>query len=161
MRYIMKQRMFSFGDSFTIKDEFENDIFYVRGQVFSIGKKLSFESMDGEELLFIKQKLMSFVPVYEIYRGEELMGVVKKQMMTLFKPKFDIQSQEGDIQIEGDVWTREYDFWKNGINIAKVSKEFFAWSDTYGIDVIDGEYDAFILACVVIIDMICYDNDNR
>ena len=43
MRYLMKQKLFSFGDDFTIKDADGKEAFYVDGKVFSIGNKLSIE----------------------------------------------------------------------------------------------------------------------
>ena len=43
MRYIMKQKVFSLGDRFTIRSERGEDAFVVNGEVFSLGHKLSFE----------------------------------------------------------------------------------------------------------------------
>jgi uncharacterized protein YxjI len=40
MRYVVRQKIFSLGDSFTIKDEGGNDIFVVRSQFLSLGHKL-------------------------------------------------------------------------------------------------------------------------
>ncbi|HTL28200.1 MAG TPA: LURP-one-related family protein, partial [Tepidisphaeraceae bacterium] len=78
MRYQMKQRMFSFGDDYTIKDDGGNDRFFVDGKALSIGDKLSFQDMSGNELAFIRQKLLAWGPTYEIYRNGEQAAVVKK-----------------------------------------------------------------------------------
>ena len=40
MRFIVRQRIFSFGDSFTIKDELGNDHFVVKGRVLPWGTSL-------------------------------------------------------------------------------------------------------------------------
>jgi hypothetical protein len=37
MRYLMKQKLFAFGDDFTITDEQGNDTFFVDGRAFSFG----------------------------------------------------------------------------------------------------------------------------
>ncbi len=42
MRFVMKQKLFSWGDDFYIKNEQGQDVFFVDGKVFSIGSKLSF-----------------------------------------------------------------------------------------------------------------------
>jgi uncharacterized protein YxjI len=44
MRYLMKQKVFAWGDDFRIKDEGGNDMFFVDGRAFSFGKKLSFRT---------------------------------------------------------------------------------------------------------------------
>ena len=59
MRYLMKQKVFAWGDDFRIKDEGGKDMFFVDGRAFSFGKKLSFQDMSGNELAFIEQKLLS------------------------------------------------------------------------------------------------------
>ena len=76
MRYLMKQKLFCFGDDFAIKNEAGDDVFFVDGKVFTIGQKLSFQDMNGKELAFIQQKLLSWGPTYEIYRDGELAAVV-------------------------------------------------------------------------------------
>ena len=52
MRFIVRQRIFSFGDSFTIKDELGNDHFVVKGRVFTLGNKLRIYDMAGQELYY-------------------------------------------------------------------------------------------------------------
>ena len=59
MRYLMKQKLFCWGDDFTIKNEAGEDVFFVDGKAFSIGNKLSFQDMQKNELAFIRQKLLS------------------------------------------------------------------------------------------------------
>ena len=39
------------------------------------------------------------------------------------------------------------------LEVASVSKRFFSWTDTYGVDVAPGEDDVLILACTVVVDM--------
>ena len=43
--------------------------------------------------------------------------------------------------------------------MARVSKAYFSWSDTYGIDIDDDEDDVTILATAVVIDLVCHDDD--
>src|SRR5438876_1807764 len=82
MRYVMKQKLFAWGDDFVIRDEHERDAFFVDGKAFSFGDQLSFQDMAGHELAYIKQKLLSWGPTYEIYRDGELAAVVKKELFT-------------------------------------------------------------------------------
>ena len=88
MRYVMRERILSWGDDFTIKDADGRDAYYVDGKVFSFGDKLSFKDMEGNELARIEQKLLSIGPQYEIIRGGETVAVVKKHLFTLFRARF-------------------------------------------------------------------------
>ena len=162
MRYVMKQKLFAFGEDFYIRDEAGQDVFFVDGKAFSIGDKLSFQDLDGNELAFIKQKLISFAPTYEVYSGGQLVAVVKKELFTFFKSRFTVDVPgPDDLEAEGDFLAHEYAFTRHGRAVARVSKKWFSWTDTYGVDVADGEDDVLILAATVVIDMVCHQQRNR
>lgn len=158
MRYVMKQQFFALGDKFDICDSDGEKRYYVDGHIFSLGNKLSFQDTAGNELAFIKQKLLSWGPTYEIYRGGELSAVVKKQLFTLLNCRFfvDVHGPD-DIEAQGDFLEHEYVFMRGGLAIGTVSKQWFTFTDTYGIDVDAGEDDVLLLACAVVIDMVYHD----
>lgn len=159
MRYLMRQKLISFGDDFTIKDENNQDRYFVDGAAFSIGDKLSFQDMQGNELARIDQKVLSLGKKYRIIRDGKPVGTVKKKKFTLFRDVFDVEdAAAGDLDATGDFIDREYRFTRDGVPVATVSKKFFSFSDTYGIDVAEGEDDVLILACAVVIDVCCHDD---
>jgi uncharacterized protein YxjI len=163
MRYLMKQKLFCLGDDFTIKNEAGEDMFFVDGKVFTIGQKLSFQDMSGKELAFIRQKLLSWGPTYEITREGQLAAVVKKHLFTLFRCAFTVDVPgPDDIEAQGSFLDMEYTFTRGGRQIAEVSKRWFSFTDTYGVDIADGEDNVLILASTVVIDMVCHgDNKHR
>ncbi len=157
MRYAMKQKLFSWGDDFCIKYNQGRDVFFVDGRVFSLGDKLSFQDMAGNELAFISQKLLSWGPTYEIYRGSHLAAVVKKSLFTFFHCKFTVDVPgPDDLEAEGDFLDHEYGFSRAGTIVANVSKQWFSLTDAYGVEIVDGEDDILILASTVVIDMVCH-----
>lgn len=162
MRYVMKQKLFCWGDDFTIKTQDGQDAFFVDGKAFSIGDKLSFQDMQGKELAFIRQRLLSWGPTYEIYRGGELSAVVKKQLFTLFRCRFTVDVPgPDDLEAEGDFLDMEYTFTRSGRVVAEISKRWFSWADTYGVEIADGEDEVLILASTVVIDMACHGDKKR
>lgn len=162
MRYLMKQKLFCWGDDFAIKDETGRDRFFVDGKAFTIGNKLSFQDMRGNELAFIRQKLLSWGPTYEITRGNELLAVVKKHLFTFFRCKFTVDVPgPDDLEAQGSFLDLEYSFERGGRTVAEVSKKWFALNDTYGVDILDGEDDVLILASTVVIDMICHGDSQK
>ena len=162
MRYLMKQKLFSFGDDFTIKNEAGDDMFFVDGKVFTLGKKLSFQGLHGQELAFIQQKLLSWGPTYEIYRDGQLAAVVKKHLFTFFRCAFTVDVPgPDDIEAQGSFLDMEYTFTRGTEQVAEVSKRWFTLADTYGVDIADGEDDVLILASTVVIDMVCHGDQQR
>jgi len=153
----MKQKLFSWGDDFAIKNEAGEDVFFVDGKAFSIGNKLSFQDLQRKELAFIRQKLLSWGPTYEISRGGEVAAVVKKHLFTLFRCKFTVDVPgPDDLEAQGSFLDMEYKFERDGKTVAEVSKRWFSWADTYGVEIRDGEDDVLILASTVVIDMVCH-----
>lgn len=162
MRYVMKQKLFSWGDDFTIKNEAGQDVFFVDGKAFSFGDKLSFQDMQRNELAFIRQKVLSWGPTYEIYRGGNLAAVVKKELFTFFRCRFTIDVPgPNDYEAQGDFLDMEYSFNRGSQMVAQVSKKWFSWSDTYGVDIAEGEDDVLLLASTVVIDMVCHSDRKR
>jgi len=90
MRYMMRQRILSWGDDFSIKDADGQEVYYIDGKVFSFGDKLSIKDRSGAELVRINQKLLSLGPQYEIVSGGETVAVVKKHLFTPFRARFTV-----------------------------------------------------------------------
>jgi uncharacterized protein YxjI len=162
MRYLLKQKLFAFGEDFHILNENDEKVFFVDGRAFSLGNKLSFQDLSGNELVFIRQKLLSFGPSYELHRGGQLVATLKKNYFTLFHCKFAIDVPgPDDLEAKGDFLDHEYVFTRSGREVAQISKRWFAFSDTYGVDIGEGQDDVLILASAVVIDMICHDEEKH
>jgi len=154
MRYRMTQKLFAMGDDFTISDSLGDDVFLVDGKAFSLGKKLSFQDMAGEELAFISQRLLSMRRTYEIHRAGQLFAEVRKEF-SFFKDKYTVDIPgPNDYEVTGSFFDHEYSFSRGGHDVARVSKAYFTWADSYGIDIVDGQDDITILATAVCIDLV-------
>jgi uncharacterized protein YxjI len=67
-----------------------------------------------------------------------------------------------DLEAEGDFLDHEYAFTRGDRVVATVSKKWFSWTDTYGIEIADSEDAVLILASAVVVDMVCHgDNKHR
>lgn len=162
MRYVLKQKFWSFGDDFKIRDAAGDDVFFVDGRAFSWGDKLSFQDMQGRELAFIRQKLLAWGPTYYIEREGHVFAEVRKHLFTLFRCKFTVDVPgPDDLEAQGDFLDREYTFERHGRTIATVSKRWFSWTDTYGVDIAEGEDAVLILASAVVIDMVCHADEGK
>jgi uncharacterized protein YxjI len=162
MRYVMRQKLLSLADNFTIKNEQEQDVFLVKGKLFSFGDKLSFQDLAGNELVFIDQRLLNWSPTYELWRQAELLAVVKRELFSFIHHRFTVDVPgPNDLEAEGDFLDHEYTITRGGSVLATVSKRWFSWADTYGIEIADGQDDVLLLATAVVVDMVCHDDNKR
>jgi uncharacterized protein YxjI len=159
----MRQKLLSWGDDYVIRDEAGRDVFYVDGRAFSLGDKLSFQDMQGNELAFIRQKLLAWGPTYEVSARGQLRAVIKKAIFTLLECRFSVDVPgPDDLEARGDFTDHEYTIYRGGRPVAEVSKRWFAWMDTYGVDIAEGEDDVLILAATLVIDPACHgDRKHR
>ena len=159
---MMKEKLFAWGDDFTIQDEQGRDAFFVDGKALSFGDQLSFQDMHGNELACIKEKVFAWGKTFEIHRSGKLAAVVKKELFTLFKCRFTVDVPgPDDLEAHGDFLDHEYEFSRGDQTVAAVSKKWFSWTDTYGVDIADGEDAVLILASAVVVDQACHPDGKR
>lgn len=150
MNLYIKQQVFTFSDKFSIYDEAENEHYYVQGELFgTLGKKLHLFNTVGLEVAYIEQKWISFLPKYYIYReGSLVTEVVKK--LSFFHPYYTAESLGWTVS--GDVFDHEYSISENGRMIAKVSKQWLSFGDTYELRIASDADEVNALAVALVID---------
>ncbi|HPE69185.1 MAG TPA: LURP-one-related family protein [Thermotogota bacterium] len=156
MRYKIREKIFSFADRFTIKNEMDEPCYTVRGKVFSFGNKLFLEDLQGNELVYIEQKLFRWLPEYHLFRNGQEMAMVKRKF-SFFRPKFEIFSELGDFTVEGNFWAHEFSILQNGLTVASISKKWFSFSDSYGVEIANTEQTELLLALTIVLDQVLYD----
>jgi uncharacterized protein YxjI len=152
MRYLMRQKFLSWGENYLIKDDTGQDVFLVKGKIFRIKNKLSFQDTQENELAFIQQKLMSWGNTYEIYRNSEVYATMNESFFTSIGRKFTVDIPGADdLKVKGNFSGYEYTFERASGVVATVLKKWASVADTYAVDIIPGEDDVLILACTVVI----------
>ena len=89
MQLLIKQRVFSWSDTYDIYDEQGNQKYFVKNEFISLGHRLHVYDAAHNEIGFIKQKLFCFLPTFEIEWNGQLMGHIEKRF-ALFRPKYDV-----------------------------------------------------------------------
>ena len=151
MKLYIKEKVFSWGDKFTVKDEYGCDRYIVEGEVFSWGKKLHVYDIHGREAAFIKQELFTWLPRYTVYSGGREIAQVKKEFTFLF-PKYTIGGLGWEI--DGSFWEHDYQITQNGSPIVSIRKEWMTWGDSYELDIRNPEDEIVALAVVLTIDCV-------
>ena len=149
MKLLFKQRFFSWFDSYDIYDEAGNTMFVVKGEL-AWGHLLRIYDASGNEVGYIKEKVLTWLPKFEMYIGDHYAGCISKEF-TFFKPKFNIDYNGW--HIDGDWLEWDYTILNSaGHGIAAVSKEIWNWTDTYVIDVHNPQDSLCALMLVLAID---------
>ena len=105
--------------------------------------------------------LLSWGLTYEISRDGTLVATVKKKFFTLLRHRFFVDVPgPNDLEAMGDFFDHEYEFLLGDRPVAQVSKRWIALTDSYGIDISPGADDVLILACAVVIDLVCHADRN-
>lgn len=147
----MKQKVFSWTEKFTIKDALDNDRYYVEGELFSWGHKLHVINLANQEVAFIKQVILTFLPKFEVYIDDRLVVEVKKEL-TFFRPKYSLEGT--DWTVDGDFWGHNYDISCPSGILASISKAYFTWGDSYQMDIADGSDEILVIATILAIDCV-------
>ena len=163
MRYHLRERAWSLTEDFVIRDDGGNAVFEVRGKFFHIGDDLVlFDRYNRQELAHIKQRLVSLLPHYDIYRGGQHWASVSEQFR-LFGERFKVRGDNGMVfHVDGDVWQ-----WNFGVSddygnlLGRVSRQLSIFRDSYAIDVAAGVDAPFIIALAIVIEMVRDHHEDR
>ena len=149
MKLIFKQRLFSWFDSYDIYDENQNVVFTVKGQL-SWGHCLKIYGANGDHLGTVKERVITFLPKFDIYKGEGYVGCIKKKL-SFFTPKFDVDYNGW--HMEGNFLEWDYSIIDGrGAVAASISKELFRLTDTYVIEISRPELALDVLMLALAID---------
>lgn len=151
MKLYIKEKVFSWGDQFTVKDDAGRDKYVVQGEVFTWGKKLHVYDMLGQEVAFIKQEIWSFLPRYYVFCGGRQVAQIRKEFTFLF-PKYSIDGLGWEI--DGSFMAHDYEITKAGRRIVTISKEWMTWGDSYELDIVSPADELVALAVVLTIDCV-------
>ena len=157
MRFLIKQRVFSWGDKYDIYDEQGNAKYFVKGELFSFGHKLHVYDMRGNEIGAVHEKVLSFPKQFEIIMGGRVRGYITKQF-TFFTQKYDIDFNGW--HVDGNFFEWNYDVYSGGRKIIQINKEWLAWGDTYTIDIENPADELMGLMLVVAIDAANCDHND-
>jgi uncharacterized protein YxjI len=160
MKYRIKQRIFSLTDSFTIEDEQGRTAFTVKGKVFSLSSSQTLFDHNGSELLKIKRKYLTLLPACRLLNRDGSEWLIRKKFWPFWTSRFSISTPQGQLEMTGNFWQHEYEIRQQGKLVAGISKKWFSWSDSYGVDIYAPQWTAQLLAAVIVIDRIQHSDKN-
>lgn len=160
MKLYIKQRLFSWTDSYDIYDENMNTKYTAKADFLALGHRIRIFDRYGGEVGYIQEKLFRIFAEFDVYIGGSCLGRIKKKF-SLFAPKYDIDYNGWNV--DGDFFGWDYQVRQpNGAAAAHISKELLHLTDTYAIDIFDESDEINVLMLVLAIDAAnCSSNNNN
>lgn len=149
MRLLIKQRVFSWSDTYDVYDENENVKYFVKAEFLSLGHRLHIYDSWQNEVGVIKERLLTLLPAFDIEVNGIVQGCIEKKF-TLFKPKYEVAFNGW--RVEGDFLGFEYDVYSGCNSVVHITKEWLHWGDTYVIDIANPADELMGLLLVIAID---------
>lgn len=149
MRLLIKQRVFSWSDTYDVYDEEGNAKYFIKNEIFSFFHRIHVMDVNGNEIGMIKQEFAFFLPRFEIEIGGRPYGSIEKEF-SFFHPKYELDYNGW--RCEGDFLAWDYDVYEGCSTVAHISKELFHWGDTYMIDIANPTDEIVALMLVIAID---------
>lgn len=129
MQLCIKQRVFSWGDTYDIYDETGEARYYVKAEVFTLGHQIHvYDKRNDRQIGAIHQKLFTFLPQFEIVIDGRVVGTIRREF-SWFRPRYQVDFQGW--QVEGDLMQWDYTVYQGDRTVMTISKELFRWGDTY------------------------------
>jgi uncharacterized protein YxjI len=152
-RYLLREKLLTFGDDFWIENDRGERIFLVDDKVLRVRDTVVIKDARGHELLRLQKRLLRARDTMAIERGDDKVATVRKALITPLRDRFTVDLEGGGrLEVEGDILDHEYQITRDGIPVANISKRWFRVRDTYGVAIVPGQNDALVLAITVCID---------
>lgn len=129
MELLIKQRVFSWTDSYDVFDETADAKYFVKAELFSFGHQIHiYDKRTGQELGSVHQKLFALMPTYELVMDGRSVGIIRKKF-TFLSQNYQVDYRGWDV--EGDFLGWDYRVLQGRQEIMSISKQWLSWGDTY------------------------------
>ena len=89
MQLLIKQRVFSWTDTYDVYDEKEEPKYFVKAEFFALGHQIHVYDKSGREVGMVKQRLLTLLPAFDIEIDGKEFGSVQKEF-TFFKSRYEL-----------------------------------------------------------------------
>ena len=150
MKLLIKQRVFSWTDTYDVYDEAGIAKYYVKAEFFTLGHVIHVYDRYDREVGCIRQRLLTFLPRFGIEINGRELGEIKQEF-TFFHPEYSIDFNGWSVT--GDFLGWDYQITDaSGREVVTISKELFHWGDTYALTIHDPANELPALLTVLAID---------
>jgi uncharacterized protein YxjI len=153
-RYQMRQDLISIGDDFWIENADGRRVYRVDGKALRVRDTIDLKDADGTKLCRIQTRVMHLRDTMDIEDADGgRIARVHKALITPLRDRWKVDVENGeDMEIKGNIVDHEYEISADDHKVAEISKRWFRFRDTYGVEVHPDQSPLLILAVTIAID---------
>jgi len=144
MKLWIRQKIFSWLDSYHVYDGNGNTAYTVRGQL-SWGHYLKIYDSTGKSIAAVRERKIRVMPKFDVYKKGKYIGCVTKRISFL-GPRYDISWKKW--YLKGSVMEWNYVIQ----DIASIHKKIISMTDIYEIETVRDEDALDVLLIVIAVD---------
>lgn len=134
----IRQKFWSLGPKFTIKDSQGQPCYEVAGRFFRFFPSYEIKREDGRGVSTIKRKLSFIFPRFKVkVEGHDSFFIQKK--WSWWKARYELENL--GLEVRGDLWNMDFDLMKDGEVLANIDQEWFKLTSTYVVEVYEEAYE--------------------
>lgn len=154
MQLKIRNKWITLGGSSYITDMNDNQIYFVKGKIFTFTHKKFFQDMNKNTLFIIRNKFWRLFTRRAFImdaQGNRICRINKKWLS--LRSKFWVDQYKDDIQFDGNILDFNFEITKNGKPIGHLARKI-SLRDSFVLDIYEEEDAAFLCALVIAIDCI-------
>ena len=149
MELLIKQRVFSWSDTYDVYDQWEEPKYFVKAEIFTLGHIIHVYDRQNQEVGCIRERLLTFLPKFELEIGGESLGEIRKEF-TFFSPRYTLDCNGWEVS--GNFMGWEYEVTDGSRQVMNITKEIFHWGDTYVLHIENPSDEILCLLIAIAID---------
>jgi uncharacterized protein YxjI len=147
MRYLVQERILSFGGNFSVTNEQGNQIYFISGQTLQLRQTFELQDKSGAILASIRKERLTSRDTMDIERDGAVIATVQPAVFSPVHHRSVINlAGGGELEAIGNFVKREFEIRSGDAVLAKISRSLFQLKDRYAVDVSPGQDDALMLA---------------
>ncbi|WP_409470866.1 LURP-one-related/scramblase family protein [Streptomyces sp. HC307] len=151
MRFLVRDRLLSFGDDYWIEDDHGNKVFLVDGKAIRLRDTFELKDTQGRVLIDIRQKMFALRDTMLIERDGEPLARIRRKRLSLLRNHYRVTLVDGTVlDVSGKIADREFAVEYDGELLAVISRRWLHVRDTYGVEVVRDDADPALLIAVTV-----------
>ena len=157
MKYYIKQSVFTLAESFTVKNEYAEDVYRVEGSFFRYPKEFNIYDMNGRLVSHIEKQMMKMFSHFDI--KTQNVSLTVRNNFSFFRQSISIVGS--DWNLVGDFWSHNYQVIQGNHPIMTIQKHWFTWGDSYELNIANPDDVALCLSIVIVVDKLIAEATNN
>ncbi|MFE0730647.1 LURP-one-related/scramblase family protein [Streptomyces antibioticus] len=152
MRFLVRDRLLSFGDDYWIENDRGDKVFLVDGKAIRLRDTFELKDTRGQVLIDIRQKMLALRDTMVIERDGEPLATVRRKRLSLLRNHYRVSLADGrtELDVSGKILDREFAVEYDGELLAVISRRRLRVRETYGVDVVRDDADPALLIAVTV-----------